>query len=58
MNIVTFVFKEKPRCRTCGLEMKSWDPYADTHEHIECITKRFGENMKIIFDKMFENKNK
>jgi len=58
MNITTFIFKEKPKCKTCGLEMKSWNPYAETHEHNECTTKRFGEEIETFFKKILGQNNK
>jgi hypothetical protein len=34
--------------------MKEWNPFADTHEHIECTAERVSESLINIIKKQFE----
>ena len=36
---------KQPTCKTCGFKMKEWNPFADEHEHAECISSRISEGL-------------
>jgi hypothetical protein len=55
MNL-RIIFKEKPKCDYCGLPMKEWNPYADSHTHSECIVERFGKLIEDMLKKQIEEK--
>ena len=42
------IISKQPKCRTCGKLMIEWNPFAEVHEHIDCIANR-------ISDKIIEN---
>jgi hypothetical protein len=44
MEIKT-INSEQPKCKTCGKLMLEWNAWADEHEHIECISKRFSTSL-------------
>lgn len=43
--MIKIIYKEKPKCKTCGKEMKEWYAFQEEFEHSECIIKRLSENM-------------
>jgi hypothetical protein len=44
MEIKTII-SERPKCKTCGIFMNEWDPFAEEHEHIECCSERISNKM-------------
>jgi len=52
MEIKTII-SEQPKCKTCGKLIPEWNPFAEEHEHIECISNRMSESLiKIIKDQL------
>lgn len=43
--MIHFSFKHPPICSYCGKAMKSWNPHADTHEHVECTSERVSDKL-------------
>lgn len=39
------IISEQPTCKTCGLKMKEWNPFADEHEHVDCISDRISTSL-------------
>lgn len=49
------IFSKLPICQTCKKPMKSWNPFANVHEHVECISDRVSEKLiKIIKNQLFK----
>ncbi len=55
----TIIISKRPKCRTCGEYLKEWDPWAEVHEHDECladrISKEFMHGFKDAIDKSLKN---
>jgi hypothetical protein len=49
------IISERPMCKSCGIPMKEWDPFAEEHEHIECISNRISNNLLEIIKESFKN---
>ncbi len=58
----TTIISKRPKCRTCGEYLKEWDPWAEVHEHEEClvnrISKEFMQGLKDAIDKEFKRDSK
>lgn len=53
---VKTIISEQPKCITCGIKMNEWNPFADTHEHIECASERISDRLISMIKKHFLNK--
>jgi hypothetical protein len=47
--MIVIIFNTNPRCKTCGKEMQEWNPWANEHEHIDCLSERVSS---ILIDKL------
>lgn len=54
MEIKTII-SEQPKCKTCGVKMNEWNPFADEHEHIECASERISNNLIAMVKNHFKN---
>lgn len=50
------IISEQPKCITCNLPMLSWNPFADTHEHVGCTADRISDNLLQILKKELNKK--
>jgi len=39
------IISPQPKCKTCGNPMNEWNPFADEHEHVNCISERIANAM-------------
>lgn len=39
------IISEQPKCKTCGKIMQEWNPFAEVHEHIECVSERISASL-------------
>lgn len=44
---------QQPRCKSCGKFMKEWNPFARTHEHVNCIAERVSDSVMGVIKKQF-----
>jgi len=51
------IISEQPKCKTCGKLMLEWNPFADEHEHIECISERVSEKLIKVIEKQMKTIN-
>lgn len=50
------IISEQPKCKTCGKLMLKWNPFADEHEHVKCISERVSESLiEVIKRDLFKN---
>ena len=51
-------FIETPICKSCGLEMESWNPFSDEHEHVLCTSNRITDSLiEIVKKDLNDRKN-
>lgn len=53
MEIKTII-SPQPNCKTCGKPMQEWNPFAEEHEHIECIADRISDHLIKTIKEQFE----
>lgn len=56
MELKTIISKQ-PKCKTCGKLMLEWNPFANEHEHVECIANRISSSLIEIVKKHLKNKH-
>lgn len=45
------IISVQPKCKTCGKLMSEWNPFAEDHEHPQCLAERISQNlMKIVYE--------
>ncbi len=55
---MTIIISKQPRCKTCNELMLEWNPFADEHEHTECIADRVSTKLvNILIKQLNENNN-
>jgi hypothetical protein len=43
-----------PNCRICGKPLQEWNPFADVHEHPQCIAEKVSEALMAIVKQSFK----
>lgn len=49
------IISPQPRCKTCNELMTEWNPFADEHEHTECMAERISDELIEIIKKQFKD---
>ena len=39
------IIHPQPNCDICGEKMKEWTAFAKTHHHIECLSKKWADDL-------------
>ena len=42
---IKLIISPQPKCKTCGKPMNEWNPFADSHEHVSCISDRISNKL-------------
>ena len=39
------IIHPQPNCSICGEKMEEWIAFANTHQHIECLSKKWSDDL-------------
>lgn len=53
---MTTIISKQPTCKTCNKLMLEWNPFANEHEHVECMVDRVSTKLTNILIKQLIRK--
>ena len=45
------IISKQPRCSICNKHLLEWNPYADIHYHVECMSEQISDKLITIIKK-------